>query len=244
MVDQKLFKSKKRNLTYRLRLRRDRFLGYKIVHFIHVRKAGGTAIRNMLATFKSKEKVKFYTYGHQASLLNLPKKDEVFFVLRHPFERFVSGFNDRLNCGQPARNIPWYGIEPDVFENFKTANELAEALSSPNLAESKLATRAFTEMANVKSRYSDWGISEVAFKAQTQRFKVIGFQGNLNAMLAALKTEYGLDSAARLPTKGNQSNISNRNDDKELSALAKENLAKILNEDLDTFHFFQGLFKV
>ena len=46
-------------------------------------------------------------HGHGVRLADVPLDDDVFFVIRHPLERFVSGFNSRLHRGRPLRDITW-----------------------------------------------------------------------------------------------------------------------------------------
>src|SRR6056297_1213665 len=97
----------------------------KPVHFLHIRKAGGTAIKEALKDIAVKQNV--ILHPHKTRLKDIPEGEKVFFFLRNPVSRFVSGFNSRLREGKPRYNSPWNEGEKVAFSRFPTANDLAEA---------------------------------------------------------------------------------------------------------------------
>src|SRR6056297_3418392 len=76
----------------------------KPVHFLHIRKAGGTAIKEALKDIAVKQNV--ILHPHKTRLKDIPEGEKVFFFLRNPVSRFVSGFNSRLREGENHVKIP------------------------------------------------------------------------------------------------------------------------------------------
>jgi hypothetical protein len=70
------------------------------ISFIHVRKTGGNAIKHML-----RDDERFELHKHELTLTKIWRDDpnrKVFFVVRDPVSRFISGFNSRLRNGGPS----------------------------------------------------------------------------------------------------------------------------------------------
>jgi len=97
--------------------------------FLHIGKTGGNFFRNIVRKIDKKDK-KIIIRGHNNSILNDEIKNRVIFFVRNPTTRFISGFISRLRKGRPVNNSKWSKNEEIAFNNFKTPNELAEALSS------------------------------------------------------------------------------------------------------------------
>jgi hypothetical protein len=100
-------------------------------HFIHIRKTGGTAIKEALKNAAGLDQSTIKLHKHKIRLSDIAAGDKVFlfFFLRDPVSRFVSGFNSRLRQGQPRYNSAWNEAEKRAFGFFPTANSLAEALT-------------------------------------------------------------------------------------------------------------------
>ena len=102
----------------------------RVLHFLHVRKTGGTAIKYALKPCLVTSGHYIVLHGHRFTLREVPKGDQAIFCLRNPISRFVSGFYSRLRQGQPRNLVPWTPDEKASFSRFDTPNRLALALSS------------------------------------------------------------------------------------------------------------------
>src|SRR4051812_13008715 len=105
--------------------------GQRVVHMLHVRRAGGTAVQTALNNARIPPELRLLLHAHGISLAHLPEEDEVFFFLREPVSRFVSGFEMRRQEGGSRYHHPWTPGERRAFTRFDTVQELAMALGSP-----------------------------------------------------------------------------------------------------------------
>ena len=122
------------------------------VHFIHVAKTGGTAMKralrkNGLAYWASDgpERAVETPFGrielhhHRFRMRHVIPADYAFFCLRDPVARYFSAFHSRLNKGQPRYYFEWTDDERKAFETFPTPQSLATALASDDLEERAMA---------------------------------------------------------------------------------------------------------
>jgi hypothetical protein len=130
------------------------------LHFIHIGKTGGTALKGALrkgklAYWRDEDAGSVTTtpYGpirlhhHGFGMRDVAAEDHVFFCLRDPIERFVSAFYSRLHKGQPRYYFEWSDAERRAFEAFPTPQRLAQGLASDDADEQSLAKWA---MGNIK----------------------------------------------------------------------------------------------
>ena len=151
----------------------------KTLHFLHIGKTGGSAIKDSLkAGIKKQDRYKnekairnnkpynirdlsreydrIVFHGHGSTLKNIPDSDFFFFCIRNPIKRYISGFNSRLNQGKPKYNCPWSNEERIAFSHFKTPNELAESLSSKDTQHKDAATKSIQNIRHVKDPMLSW----------------------------------------------------------------------------------------
>lgn len=145
------------------------------VHFLHIGKTGGTAIKDMLLPC-FKEHRWLVRHGHRFSIDDVPEGEKFFFFLRDPVSRYVSGFNTRLRQGKPKFNNPWSREEAAAFAHFKTANELALALEDESKQTRRRANRAMRNIVHVCTSYWDWLSSPERLRARAQDVFFIGQQ--------------------------------------------------------------------
>ena len=88
-------------------------------HFLHIGKTGGTAIIDVLRQYAQASPYFVYHHPHYVRLIDIPKGEKVFFFLRDPITRFVSGFYSRQRQGKPRHNLPWSVDEEIVLKNLK-----------------------------------------------------------------------------------------------------------------------------
>ncbi|MEJ2889485.1 hypothetical protein [Actinomycetospora aeridis] len=110
----------------------DRVAGRTRLHFLHIGKTGGTAIK---AAFGRSDVVtathRLVLHDHGFGLDDVPPGERAVFVLRDPVSRFVSAFNSRRRQGRPRYDAPWTPQEAAAFAAFPTADSLARALDDP-----------------------------------------------------------------------------------------------------------------
>ena len=199
--------------------------GLQIVHFLHVRKAGGSAVKNALAGISFEEQgLHFELHPHRFSLRDVPVGDKAFFFLRDPVTRFVSGFWSRYRMGRPKNDIPWNWHEEQAFASFKTPNELALALSSGDCALRTKAQRAMRGIRHVSSAYADWLVSEEYLRLRVDDVLMAGRMESLNGDFERLKTLLKLGDEVSLPNDKVKSHRSPGGVDKTLSEEAAANI--------------------
>lgn len=116
------------------------------VHFLHVGKCAGTAIKDLAAQVNSLPTgLRIIPHSHARKLADIPADAEYFFSARHPVSRFVSAFSMRRRKEQPRRYRAWNAGEREAFLRFPEANDLAESLFAPG----HLGREAFAAMQSI-----------------------------------------------------------------------------------------------
>jgi Sulfotransferase family len=187
------------------------------LHFIHVGKTGGTAIKEALreaglavegpeSRYKQKATdIPSTPYGqimlhnHGFKLRNVPPDDFAFFFLREPISRFVSGFASRLRKGQPRYEIEWSDAERMVFERFPTPQSLAHAVGSEDEEERRLARWAMNHIQHLRRFNRQVGDARRLW-ASLPRIIYIGRQETLDRDWGQLKPMLELPGDLELPT--------------------------------------------
>ena len=102
------------------------------VHFIHVSKSGGSALRYAIREARKQsggtldsQWGPIWGHNHQFRLCDLEADDMAVFALRDPVSRFLSSFYSRLRQGAPRYYIQWTRAERQAFEWFPTPQEPA-----------------------------------------------------------------------------------------------------------------------
>lgn len=177
-------------------LRRD---GRPVAHFLHVEKAGGTAIKAALrAAAGDRAAYHVVRHTHGVRMQDLPRSDHFFFVVRDPLERFVSGFLDRQRCGRPRYDRPWTRDEARAFARFRTPDELGRALGRDG-AEREAAVEAMRTIEHVRRPLTYWLGGVEALSRRLDRVLYIGVQDTLDQTVPVLGERLGL-AGLTLPT--------------------------------------------
>jgi hypothetical protein len=177
------------------RLRRER-----VVHVLHIRKTGGTALKDALATCPKPTGVRIVFHGHSVRLTDIPPRDEVVFFVRDPVTRFVSGFNGRLREGRPRYNVPLSARERRALTRFPTPDDLALGLYADDPSTRHEAHAAMREVRNVGTRLADWLGDAGTLMARRDTILLAGWTDTLSEDFQRLKALLGLSSECRLPT--------------------------------------------
>jgi len=173
--------------------------GRHAVHLLHIGKTGGTAIKKALEPHRKTKEFEIFLHGHETTLAQLPKGDRVVFFLRDPVSRFVSGFFSRQRQGRPRYDVPWSADERASFERYKTPNQLARALASPDAAERRQAQRAMRSIRHVRDSFWRWFGDESLFRSRAAELLFVGFQERLADDFSTLRALLGVPERATLP---------------------------------------------
>jgi hypothetical protein len=182
------------------------------LHFMHIGKTGGTAIKHALRRpglaywhFEDAHKVPETPYGriqlhhHRFRLRDVPADDYVFFCVRDPISRFLSAFYSRLRKGQPRYYVEWSPAERQAFEAFPTAQRLAVALLSDDEEERVLAQTSMGEIRHLASIERYLG-SPRQLRKGLSRVVYIATQETLLRDWEQIKSLLELPAEAKLPS--------------------------------------------
>lgn len=198
----------------------------RVLHFLHIGKTAGTAIRNAFDGrhhFHAENSL-FVIHHHGTRLEHIPEGDGVFFVVRDPLSRFVSGFYSRMRKGQPRIFNPWTDDEELAFSRFSTPNELGEALSSNQKRKRDQARHAMKAIGHIRNSYWDWFGSPPLLEARAGQIAWIGRQERLSEDFDQLRRMFALPESVQLPQDEVRSHRNPDQLDKKLSDLAISSL--------------------
>ncbi len=219
---------------------RGRYAGKQFVHFLHIGKTGGTAIKYALQSWdEHNSRYLLFFHPHRVVLEDIPAGEKVFFCLRNPASRFVSGFLSRQRQGYPRYSNAWNRDEKTAFHRFKTPDDLASALSSPN--EREAAVHAMKSIAHVNKSFWYWFKNEQYFRSRTNDIIFIGFQERLSEDFETLRSILGFPGNIQLPGNQNLAHKSSKSDKSLLSDVAIRNLKKWYRADYQFIGLCQSL---
>jgi hypothetical protein len=197
------------------------------IHVLHIGKTGGTALKAALAPFAAEGK--FVLHGHKTRCRDCPPGSLLFFVVRHPVDRFVSAFNSRLRRGRPRFDNPWSLRQAIVFSLFRSPNALAEGLGSRNPLVRLAARLSMRAIGHLRRRLSYWiDPAEVEHNPRL----IIGTVEMLDSDLRRLLAIAGIEESAELSTDPVEAHVTPPEFDKSLSAEAVRNLADHFRSDI------------
>ncbi len=175
-----------------------RFTGRQNVHFLHLRKTGGTTLKSVLGAHQVTPKSVLHLHPHRFTLAHVPCGHRVMFVTRDPVSRFVSGFTSRLRKGAPAHHVDWSADEELAFSRFTDPNSLAIALDPAHPSHAD-AVHAMRTISHLQCSYWDWFIDEKRFAARADDILFIGRIESFDDDFERLKEPLGLPSDLSLP---------------------------------------------
>lgn len=176
-----------------------RTLGKDCLHFLHIGKTGGSAIKFVLAGRPLSRDYVILLHEHDVRLEDIPIGQKVFFVVRNPIARFSSAFYSRQRCGQPRIYSPWTEQEAVAFERFASPDDLARSLSSKEDISRAAAQKAMRSIRHLSSSYWDWFRDDAYFESRRPDLFFIGFQESLDACFERLVKKLGWPESVRLP---------------------------------------------
>jgi len=213
-----LLKREWKGMVHRLQNRR-------IVHFLHIPKTGGTALTATLSGHETSSDYEIVLHdGHDLKLSDIPLGEKVFFFMRDPISRFVSGFYGRQRQDLPRYDAPWEPNEEAVFRRFSTPNELALALSSDDQELRVAAASALKSLLQIKMPLQTWLKSESYLQSRRSDILFIGFQETLDDDFELLRRILNLPGAVDLPKDHVAAHKNPAHVDRRLEAEAIRNL--------------------
>ncbi len=221
-----------------------KIFGFRIVHFIHIGKTAGTALKTAASSktfiwknFRVTNGNLFIFQKHKFDLDEVRDNEFIFFVIRDPLKRFVSGFNSRLRMGRPRNYHPWLNGEEEAFRIFKTPNQLAESLSSTDEEIKESAKNAMYSILHVKHSYWFWFKDEQYLEARKKNILAILRQDHFTKDFERFCKEQNVN-LGKLPQDDVHAHRSPEGLDSSLSETATENLMKWYERD---YQFLQVL---
>jgi hypothetical protein len=169
------------------------------LNVLHIGKTGGTALKHVLREHQNESCYQLLFRGHDVTLADVPVGEQYMFLIRDPLTRFVSAFNGRLREDRPRYHYQWRDEEKVAFAIFKTPDELAVALSSPNETSRREAEDAMHGIGHVNTPYTFWFRDEKTFGSRLSDVFFVGLQERLDEDFELLKRKLGLPVEARMP---------------------------------------------
>lgn len=165
--------------------------GRRVAHFLHPGKTAGTAVKHALKSAPTSPTYDLELHTHGVRMVDLPRRDPFFFVVRDPVDRFVSGFWGRQRQGRPRHNNPWSPDEAVAFARFETPQALADALGG-SADDRAAAVHALGSIDHVRTSYWYWFGGPDAFRRRAPHILFIGYQETLDRQLPDLAAVLGL----------------------------------------------------
>lgn len=182
-----------------------------MLHFIHIRKTGGTAIKHALADAGlgvwNEERARrgaatphgpIVLHRHDFRLSDVPHGEHAFFCVRDPIARFASRFQSRLAQGLPGHFYPWNDAERQIFERYPTAQSLAAGLAAESLEEREHATWAMINLRH-QTHMRRWLGTPGHLRVHQRKVVYIARQETLDRDFEQLKRILELPDEVRLP---------------------------------------------
>jgi hypothetical protein len=163
-------------------------------------------------------------HDHDFDLRQVPAGERVFFAVRDPVERFVSGFISRQRCGRPRYDIPWTEPETRAFSSFASADSLARALTSDDDDTRFGARTAMMSIQHVRDSYWRWFHDLDYFDSRVDDILLIMSFATLELAFAQLCALLALPTRIVLPTDAVSAHRNPVTADRRLSDAAVTNL--------------------
>lgn len=217
-----------------INLRLSRFLPTKLprVHMLHIGKTGGTVIKDALRPFCRQGSYQIHLHSHRVYLEHIPQGEKVFFFLRHPVDRFVSGFYSRLRRGRPRYRSRWTAGERRAFSTFVNPSDLGESLSSDCEKVRLEGINAMREIRHVRSFLWDWFQSPEYFESRLPDVLFVGFQESLDRDFQILLSLLRLNETCTLSDDPIRAHKNPKSCDCSLTPLAFKNLTEYYAADI------------
>lgn len=170
-------------------------------------------------------------HPHRFTFPDVPSGESVFFFLRDPVTRFISGFYSRLREARPRTYVPWSPDEALAFKYFQTPNQLALALGSRDAEIRSRAEQAMLSIGHVNTTYRKWLIGEEYLKSRQSDIFFIGFQETLSRDFNIFQQLLHLSERVTLPDDDIRTHRTPLQFDKNLDPIALDLLKEWYRDD-------------
>ena len=212
----------------------------RTIHFLHIGKTGGTAIKYALKDFQSSKGFHLICHPHATTLAEVPSGDLAIFVLRDPVDRFISGFNSRRRQGRPRYVSSWSPEEAAAFGYFGSANALGNGLLSRDIGVRLHAQEAMRSIQHVKTRYDDWLKDVPYLRTRSADILWTGRTETLAQDFEVLKQILGVPADCQLPDDPVLAHRHLAEDDGWLDGAARSNIMTWYKSDYALLECFAG----
>lgn len=176
------------------------------LHFLHIGKTGGTAVKHVLNDARPTQ-YRVLLHPHRVRLTDVPKGEKAVLVVRDPVGRFISGFDSRLRRGGAAHPREWRPAEAAAFTRFPTPESLALALGSTDPDQAAAARKAVDAVPHLRDHQVAWVGDLETLRARRDDLLMVGRQWALAEDITRLSDLIGLPTRS-LPTDETASNRS------------------------------------
>jgi hypothetical protein len=215
-------------------------MGREPVHFLHIGKTGGTALKFALKGDSITKDFFIKGHLHHFHLEHIPKGEKFFFCVRDPKDRFTSAFYARKREDKPRFYLKWNEGETRAFQLFNTPNELAVALSSRDNELKLAAEDAMRSIVHIRTSYWKWFKDEALLLERLPDLVHVCHLETITTDFEILKEKLGLPEDLQLPKRGIKSHSSPATLDKSLEPVALENLRSWYAGDYKFLKFLEN----
>jgi hypothetical protein len=217
------------------------------VHFIHVGKCGGTALRfavrqahGVTGPIESRWGPVSAQPGHMFTLADVPDGDKAVLAFRDPVSRFVSGFYSRLRKGRPRHFREWSDDERKAFGWFETPEELADALGD-RWRQRRRAEFAMRSIRQLRRPMTQWAGQPDFFRESLDKVLYVARQETLDKDWERLKELLGIARDVLLPQDDRGAHRTSYPRDAAISERGREAIARWYAEDYELLEIADGL---
>lgn len=204
----------------------------RVVHFLHVGKCAGTAIKDVAARVNAlPDGPRIIGHGHSKKLGDIPPSEDYFFAVRDPLTRFISAFSMRKRKEQPRLYREWSDAERDAYARFPEANDLAESLFEASEA-GLAAFSAMQSIGHLSFQHSWFRIRDLF---ATRPPLTILRQEKLAEDMATLLRLLGIDQDIALPADATRAHRNDYSGAPPLSEKARRNLSAWYAVDIEYY---------
>lgn len=228
------------------------------VHFLHIPKCGGSALRSALFrpdavrplrklapicdcmrrrprrrpcfTGLDSPYGRIYTHRHEFRLADVGPDDKVIFVARDPISRFISAYYSRYHRGAPRYEVEWTEREAKAFAAFPTPQALAEALGERGEL-GKSAKKAMKSIRHLQKPLTWWTGNARELKKSTPQILYIARQETLAEDWERIKALLELPPDVDLPRDPRIAHSLTTPVDRTMTPEGERKLRKLLSED-------------
>jgi hypothetical protein len=202
------------------------FTKLKPLHFIHIGKTGGSAVKSALKNHLKTKEYKIILHSHDTLISDIPVGEKIFFFLREPISRFISAFYSRQRKGQPLYYSEWSPKEKELFEAFNTPDKIASGLADNK----PLAVEGMNTIHHFK-KYKNFYKSSEYFQTRIDDILFVGFQETLDTDFLMLKSLLAISNSCTLPVDDIKSHKNPKNIDKAIDKRGVIALTEWYEED-------------